>query len=332
MASLLLHPVAHDHRPHPRPRPPSNTTNTDTNIATSFKSYFQLSLLLLKLDAMIKLWPSTPIGQTTPRAGPNGQLLEPDNPFDSPLPTPPPLGPDSGHHTPTSASYHHHLLHTHSLPSVSTQGPLTLSGIPPAAPPTTHLSLHAPEFNMQQPPVSAHQRQQHPLKSPSASSNNSLASSSSKGQIHVKLIQARSLHVRTVHARPYVVVQFEQNEFVSRDPTNETDKEVKGTATNLSRNGSSNALSALGAIGSKAVFDNVKRTKDSASSSSSSTSSSRHPSSSVAALPNHHTIANTLFGRPSAHNPVWKHEVSLSVSFFFSSPSSVVDNNTRSVM
>jgi len=320
MASLLLHPVAHDHLPHRRPRPPSNTTNTNNNTATSFKSYFHLSLIVLKLDTMIKLWPSTPIGQTTPRAGPNGQLLEPDNPFDSPLPTPPPLGPDSGHHTPTSASYHHHLLHTHSLPSVSTHGPLTPSGILPAALPTTHLSLHAPEFNMQQPPVPAHKRQQ-PVKSPSASSNNSLASSSSKGQIHVKLIQARSLHVRTLHARPYVVVQFEQNEFVSRDPTNETDKEVKGTATNLSRNGSSNALSALGAIGSKVVFDSIKRTKDSASSSSSSTSSSRHPSSSVAALPNHHsTIANlnnTLFGRPSAHNPVWKHEVSLSVSFFF---------------
>ena len=58
----------------------------------------------------------------------------------------------------------------------------------------------------------------------------------SRGQIHVKLISARGLNVRSVKARPYVVVQFEQNEFVSRDPTEETDKEIKGVATNLSRN------------------------------------------------------------------------------------------------
>ncbi|KAI6097414.1 kinase-like domain-containing protein [Pisolithus croceorrhizus] len=53
------------------------------------------------------------------------------------------------------------------------------------------------------------------------SSQSSGGSVTSKGQIHVKLISAR--------------VQFEQNEFVSRDPTDEMDKEVKGIATALSR-------------------------------------------------------------------------------------------------
>ena len=186
-----------------------------------------------------------------------------------------------------------------------------------AALPTTHLSLHAPEFNMQQPPSTT--RTAIPNKSlatpaPSSSSAPSAAAasqtSSSKGQIHVKLIQARGLNVRMMHARPYVVVQFEQNEFVSRDPTNETDKEVKGTATNLSRNGSSNALSVLGAIGSKAAaLDASRRGKSSANSSpASSVSSGKSSIGSTVAVGG---FSNGLFGRLSAHNPVWKHEVSL---------------------
>ena len=86
-----------------------------------------------------------------------------------------------------------------------------------------------------------------------SSASSSSSSSVSRGQLHVKLIQARGLNVHTVNARPYVVVQFEQNEFVSRDPIHELEKEVKGTATNLSRNSSSSALSALGAINSRAI-------------------------------------------------------------------------------
>ena len=57
-----------------------------------------------------------------------------------------------------------------------------------------------------------------------------------------------------MQARPYVIVQFEQNEFVSRDPTEETDKEVKGVATStLSRTSSSAALSSLDAINNRAL-------------------------------------------------------------------------------
>ncbi len=43
--------------------------------------------------------------------------------------------------------------------------------------------------------------------------------------------------------RPYVIVQFEQNEFVSRDPTDEADKEVK--CVPISRIGSGSVLGAL---------------------------------------------------------------------------------------
>jgi hypothetical protein len=99
------------------------------------------------------------------------------------------------------------------------------------AQPTTHLSIHAPIFIMQQPPPAKNLI----IKQPPSSST----PPSSKGQIHVKLIQARALNVRSLNARPYVVVQFEQNEFVSRDPTLESDKEVKGAAISLSRSISS---------------------------------------------------------------------------------------------
>ncbi|KAI9574915.1 kinase-like domain-containing protein [Boletus coccyginus] len=129
-------------------------------------------------------------------------------------------------------------------------------------------------------------------------------SATSKGQIHIKLISARGLNVSSIHARPYVVVQFEQNEFVSRDPTEETDKEVKGTATALSRTSSSNALTALNAIG---VSRPPGKSSTNTSPSSSLSSSSKLPSPI-------HPSPQGLFGRLSAHNPVWKHEVSFDVT------------------
>ncbi|KII95796.1 hypothetical protein PLICRDRAFT_98198 [Plicaturopsis crispa FD-325 SS-3] len=178
---------------------------------------------------------------------------------------------------------------------------------------------------MRQPPTAKH-RAALPNKSstPSSSSTSSTQSQTStagpsKGQIHVKLIQARGLSVRSIHARPYVVVQFEQNEFVGRDPIEETEKEAKGTATTLASNGSSNAISALGAIGSKA--DAAKRGKGSSGNTpSSSVSSGKSVLASAAS-----TAAaaaskpSTLFGGVSAHNPVWKHEVSFDVTMVNSS-------------
>jgi hypothetical protein len=263
-----------------------------------------------KLSSMIKLWPGTqsPMDQLTPKAGPHGQ--ERTNPFEMAIPA----SPTAAGQTPQA--FVHHLL---SVPRSATAD-LTpqIQGAPltPTSPggnlalPTTHLTLHAPDFNMRQPPPSKRKSSTDKSSTPSSSSTSSGSSagsaptngtaSPSKGQIHVKLIQARGLNVRSVNARAYVVVQFEQNEFVSREPTDETDKEVKGTATTLSRNGSSNALSALSAIGSRAPPDS-KRAKSSGDSSPSSSSRS-----SLAA-------PNNLFGRLSAHNPVWKHEVSLCV-------------------
>ncbi|KAI0796771.1 kinase-like domain-containing protein [Abortiporus biennis] len=149
---------------------------------------------------------------------------------------------------------------------------------------------------------------------PSAATGASSAAPA-KGQIHVKLIQARGLNVRSSKARPYVVVQFEQNEFVSRDPTDESDKEVRGVATALSRNSSSTALSALGVLSNKAsraaaggptsnVFKGTGSTAHTPSSSAGSGRAGLGP------------LASSVFGGPriSPHNPVWKHEVSFDVT------------------
>ncbi|KAF9057362.1 kinase-like domain-containing protein [Panaeolus papilionaceus] len=153
------------------------------------------------------------------------------------------------------------------------------------------------------------------------SSNSPPQTPSSRGQIHVKLIQARSLNVPSpVNSRPYVVVQFEQNEFVSRDPIPEDSKEVKGTAVTLSGTTSSTALTALGAIGSKnsIVPGSRKNSREhplpskSALTSSNPTNSS--PPKTSAPPPSAASIHHGLFGRISPHNPVWKHEVSFDVT------------------
>lgn len=329
---------------------------------------FSFSFPLLQATKMLKFWPTTPV-DLTPKPGPNGQ--ERQNPFENPLNLPP-ISPDppSSHPpsrrsppltpTATTPSYHHQLLNTHhhlpSSPAISAPVTTSLSDTNdprshhlsshPLAPsatssaatlPTTSLSLHAPVFNMQQPPppkrsmlsatattVTSQQTQSHPsialpasahphtngsstpTTSPSSTTSSS-HTSSSKGQIHVKLISARGLNVRSSRARPYVVVQFEQNEFISRDPTDEYDKEVKGVATNLSRNSSSTALSALGAISSKA-----NRAAGSATPTHKGSTVHTPSSSNGSTKPAPLGLAAHMFGsRISPHNPVWKHKVSL---------------------
>lgn len=288
----------------------------------SSSSYHPSSFL--SFHKMIKLWPSILADQITPRATADGH--ERPNPFDLPSSSSSSSSSSNGLQTPTllspGLSIHHHLLATHASPTTANAdltppGPITpLSGAFAARIPTTQISLHAPDFSMRNTKKSANHSDSMENKSntPSSSSpstrTSSVASTStatphptgtSKGQIHVKLISARGLNVTSVRSRPYVVVQFEQNEFVSRDPTDEMDKEVKGTATALSRASSSIALSALSSIG-------VPRPPGKASPGN-SPSSSLQPSSI-----NLSSTTHGLFGRLSAHNPVWKHEVSFDVT------------------
>ncbi|KZT42896.1 Pkinase-domain-containing protein [Sistotremastrum suecicum HHB10207 ss-3] len=160
-----------------------------------------------------------------------------------------------------------------------------------------------PRFNLQRPPVQP-ATPSHP--------------NTPRGQLHVKLLQARHLHVSNPLARPYVVVQFEQNEFVSREPTDETEKEVKGVPVSLSRNTSSTALSALGAIGLASRGGSAKSSLSNspASSTSSGKSSLRDPRTVVSNTSAASVAPSTsLFGSGrSAHNPVWKHQVSFDVT------------------
>lgn len=229
---------------------------------------------------MLKYW--LPSGETTPRPGLGGG--EKSNPFDSPTDL---ASPDYGN-LPTTPT----IL----TPSLDIQ---FVSKTHVASPTTT---LHAPIFNIMEPPK--------PKSKPPSSlpSPKPQTSGPSKGQIHVKLIQARGLNIPSLQARPYVVVQFEQNEFVSRDPTDETDKEVKGVPTTLSRNPSSTALATLNAIGNRASAD--KRN-------GSVTPNGRVPNSQPPAPTR--TLSsktNGILGSNirSAHNPVWKHEVSFDVT------------------
>ncbi|KAF8592617.1 kinase-like protein [Ramaria rubella] len=272
---------------------------------------------------MLKLW-TTSSGQTTPKAS----AVE-RNPFDAN-----PAVADSlagSPRTPTSA-VHHHLLHAPANVSAPLT-PLDLGPLTPAAAskfaavaaslPTTHLSLNPPEFVMKQPPQPRNLPHQSRDASPASNASSVPSTTSAKGQLHVKLIQARGLHVQSSHARPYVVVQFEQNEFVSREPTSESEKEVKGVATNMSRNGSSTALSALGAISIGKAFEAAARARatttttppSSFSAPRSALAPTKTSTSSAESASTSGTASPGVFGSGlSAHNPVWKHEVAFDVT------------------
>ena len=304
---------------------------------------------------MLKLWPSSPQplsldSQLTPKP----QKIE-RNPFESVSSdsrTPPAPDAHQQQHqqppTPTGTSFHHRLLSRAppspigpgrqlgaTDPAVGTSGdvtPLGSSQLQPqqnlhpsfaAALPTTQLSLNAPEFNMSSPPRSS--KRPAPDLSPAPSPSPAPAGpNASKGKIHVKLIQARGLNVPSPNSRPYVVVTYDQSEFVSRDPTDETDKEVRGVPTrnangattpvNPPPNSSSSALAALGKV-SAAIDKATNGTKSNNTSPVSSLGSGKSDKS--------------LFGRLSAHNPVWKHEVALCVVILATAAAPLTKNLQR---
>jgi hypothetical protein len=314
------------------------------------------------VTTFIKHWPTPIVGQTNGKANTlNGYEVGYKKQCHAPTPSKPSLtsspspvgvavtvavpgksGGRSGKKSPRGVGrgsppnlIHHRLLQ---VPSVSVygtecapEGPLSpthSASLTTTALPTTHLSLHAPDFDMHSSrpsqsstpslsttPVSSTlasspSRPRHSQSAPTPS-----ASSSSKGQIHVKLISAHGLNTSSINSRPYVVVVFEDNEFVSRDPTDQGDKEVRGVATNLSRTSSSVAISALGAAGSKAAAaaqEAASRTRRPSPVSSSSSHSAKS-SLSVSGVSGTRTPSNGLLRHRSAHSPVWKHEVSLYV-------------------
>jgi len=209
----------------------------------------------------------------------------------------------------------------------------------PQAFPTQSLTLTTPTFNLQPVPTKKPSPQTFP-KTPASAKNSmqpspATAKSSAhapRGQLHVKLIQARDLAVRSALSRPYVVVVYEQNEFISREPTHEGEKEVKGKPNPLSRQASSlnvtapasasqisPAMNVLGGI--QKAFDIKPKTtqsnptknaetvaKDSAGSGEDPIQSSSRSSSGSSGG------SKVDKGTQSIHNaanPIWKHQVSL---------------------
>lgn len=111
-------------------------------------------------------------------------------------------------------------------------------------------------------------------------------SSSLKGKLTVKIIEARNLVTPEANVRPYVVATFEQNEFVSREAINEHEEDARGEP--VSPRTSSHLRSsqrAGGPNGNGAATGNGNSASEGGENMDTSTA--------------------------SAYNPVWKHEVAL---------------------
>ncbi len=72
--------------------------------------------------------------------------------------------------------------------------------------------------------------------SPSGSTNSSSSASKTRntnaprGHLTVKIVAGRNLAVSSPAARPYAVIQFDKNEFIGREPIDESGPEAKGVA------------------------------------------------------------------------------------------------------
>jgi hypothetical protein len=293
---------------------------------------------------MIKLWPSTPGGadsQLTPRVGKDGR--ERVNPFDISLSTAA---------SPLHAAHHHALLHAGE--PLSPTGPLTprSPSTTAFAQPTEQVSINPPEFHINQPPAARVHHPAPPTTSLAAAAMATKPSTSSAlaattpavpfpaaqaqpqpqaptgprapfGQIHVKLLSARGLNVHSARACPYVVAEFENSEFVSRDPVGERGQTLKGAPTPAPprERKDSHAAHALGAISFRAkqaaeaaAAKVAAKTAAAGSSPSSAGSSKSGRGSPTGSTGSGSTSATSLFGSSAAHSPTWKHEVVLCVS------------------
>lgn len=127
-----------------------------------------------------------------------------------------------------------------------------------------------------------------------------------RGKLTVKLISARGLSATSNSSRPYVVVTFDQNEFVSREPIHEEESVATGTATTRNEeahnqrkelpapNPDSNGHGHRGKVALSRVFGK--------------TAPSKSPATQTTPLPEQADAPST-----SPWDPIWKHEVDLQV-------------------
>lgn len=304
----------------------------------------------LKLPAWAATSASSSTNSNTTNASANANANAANaNANTSPLTTPKAAAPisnpfdtiDTTHYTPAT-SHSSPLSDAASPTTPMATTPAATAAIPtPTAQPTTQLTISQPDFTFKSSPPPG--RVKTPTVSSSPPQTSLIAAYASKspnaalryarGQLHVKLIEANALNVKSTNARPYVVVVYEQNEFVSREPIHEHEKEARGVPAPLSRQSSSSALAALNGIqhkfkieprqaqppSSSATANNAPLSTSAGSSSRSSSGSSGGSKTAKSAPlltaqppPLPLTAPRGLLSTNlSAMNPVWKHEVSL---------------------
>lgn len=119
-------------------------------------------------------------------------------------------------------------------------------------------------------------------------------SSSLKGKLTVKIIEARNLITPEANVKPYVVATFEQNEFVSREAINEHEGDATGqpvsprTSSHLRSSHRANSSLNTNATNGNGNGNGHGRTS-----------------------PEDAMETDNNGGTFSAYNPVWKHEVAL---------------------
>ena len=148
----------------------------------------------------------------TPKAQPPGQEK---NPFDA---LPDPKAPKGEHGTTNERS-------TSSSSGLLTPG-YTPGVMPLAGVPTTSVTRTAPDFTMKLPPPKPKTR--------SDTQDGRAAGGAPVGYLRVRLIEARNLSVASKQeSRPYVVVQFDKNEFIGEEfEASDSDAEGAGKSTN----------------------------------------------------------------------------------------------------
>jgi hypothetical protein len=164
---------------------------------------------------------------------------------------------------------------------------------------------------------------------PSALARRKDNGSAPKGKLLVKLICARNLASPSVNSRPYAVVTFDQNEFVSREPIREDDEEVVGIPT--VRAEGSPLGGSPGSSGSKEASPTPSPASGDSSKSSglsrvlgghrNSVGTNGHGEKAEAKATNGEETKkeakaatspdSSAFGTTAAYNPTWKHEVNL---------------------
>jgi hypothetical protein len=82
------------------------------------------------------------------------------------------------------------------------------------------ISVVEPDFSLKSPPPPSARKRETPH--------------APKGRLSVKLISARHLASPSAASKPYVVVTFDQNEFISREPIHELGAEITGVARDKS--------------------------------------------------------------------------------------------------